>query len=315
METAGAPPLPKPHHSSFRKAILRGLGVAMPPLLTVVLFLWGWNAIDSYVLRPMENGIRGLLVFVRKDIKTEMPAGALKTDRGFSANGLTYVPGPGNQRFLPAYAVQYVDEHLDQLDPFQASPTSALAYWHLYVQMVYLPRYVVVPVFLIVFIIFMYFLGRLFAFGIGNMLVAWMEGWIHRLPLISNVYGSVKQVTDFFFSDHHIEFNRVVAVEYPRKGIWSIGFVTGQSFAELSDAANEPMLSVLMPTSPMPMTGFTVSVKRSEAIDLNITIDQAVQFVVSCGVVIPSHQLPTANRTRLPVNASLDSSTKPNLSP
>ena len=60
----------------------------------------------------------------------------------------------------------------------------------------------------------------------------------------------------------------------------------------IADATGEPMLSILMPTSPMPMTGFTVTVKKSEAIDLDLTIDEAIQFVVSCGVVVPSQQIP-----------------------
>jgi uncharacterized membrane protein len=91
-------------------------------------------------------------------------------------------------------------------------------------------------------------------------------------------------------TEREIEFNRVVAVQYPRKGIWSIGFVTGESMADIRAAANEPVLSVLMPTSPMPVTGFTVTVMKSEAVDLNVTVDQAIQFIVSCGVVVPKHQ-------------------------
>ena len=81
------------------------------------------------------------------------------------------------------------------------------------------------------------------------------------------------------------------AVEYPRRGLWSIGFVTGESMLDITAAANEPVLSVLIPTSPMPVTGFTITVRKSEAVDLNITIDQAIQFVVSCGVVIPPQQI------------------------
>ena len=96
--------------------------------------------------------------------------------------------------------------------------------------------------------------------------------------------------TDFAFSERDIEFNRVVAIQYPREGIWSLGFVTGNSMREIAEATGEPMLSVLMPTSPMPMTGFTVTVKKSEAIDLNLTVDEAIQFIVSCGVVVPMQQ-------------------------
>ena len=93
------------------------------------------------------------------------------------------------------------------------------------------------------------------------------------------------------FSEREIEYTRVVAVEYPRKGIWSLGMVTGESMLDIRSAANEPVLSVLVPTSPMPFTGFTVTVKKSETVDLNITIDQAFQFIVSCGVVVPPQQV------------------------
>jgi uncharacterized membrane protein len=111
-----------------------------------------------------------------------------------------------------------------------------------------------------------------------------------RLPVISTVYSAVKQVTDFLFSERQIEYNRVVAIEYPRRGIWSLGFVTSDSMLEISTAAGEPLVSILIPTSPMPVTGYTMSVPRRDVMDLNITIDQAFQFCVSCGVLVPPHQ-------------------------
>jgi uncharacterized membrane protein len=133
-------------------------------------------------------------------------------------------------------------------------------------------------------------LGKFLAAGMGRWIWASTEALIFRLPVIRHVYSAVKQVTDFVFTEQEIEFNRVVAVEYPRKGIWSIGFVTGESMLDIRSAANEPVLSVLMPTSPMPATGFTVTVRKSETIDLDLTVDQAIQFIVSCGVVVPDHQ-------------------------
>ena len=128
------------------------------------------------------------------------------------------------------------------------------------------------------------------AAGVGRIFVNAIEALIARLPIVRNVYSAVKQVTDFVFSEREIEFNRVVAVQYPSKGIWSIGFVTGESMLDIRSAANEPVLSVLMPTSPMPATGFTITVRKSETIDLELTVDQAIQFIVSCGVVVPQHQ-------------------------
>lgn len=296
---------PAPARGTFRRAVLRGLGVVMPPLLTLVLFIWAWNAIENYVLRPLETGIRYAVVWNFKDIRTQAPQDAILADPakpqdGFTYKGIPYVPDSTGSRFLPLYVVSYVTENLDRLDPYQPLPVTATAYWHRYVELRYLPRTVVVPVFLILFLAVLYFLGRIFTHGLGRWLLTQFDGFINRLPLVSNVYGSVKQVTDFVFSDREIEFNRVVAIEYPRKGIWSIGFVTGQSMLDISAAANEPVLSVLMPTSPMPMTGFTVTVRKSEALDLNITIDQAIQFVVSCGVVVPGpQQLQGSSRLQL----------------
>lgn len=277
---------------TIRGAILRGLGVLLPPLLTIVVLIWAWNAISNYVLRPMETGVRYAVVWGIGDVMKAAPSEATATDGirrldGFTYNGERYVPDATGRRFLPEHVVRYVEDNLDRLGPYEVSPVTANAYWHRYVELRYLPRSFVVPLFLLVFLTVLYFLGKVFAHGIGRWFVTSTEAGINRIPIVNKVYGSVKQVTDFAFSEREIEFNRVVAVEYPRKGIWSIGFVTGNGLTEISVVAGEPMLAVLMPTSPMPMTGFTIQVPRSQAVDLALTIDEAIQFVVSCGVVCP----------------------------
>jgi uncharacterized membrane protein len=280
--------------------MFRGLGVVLPPLLTLVVLIWAWNAIESYVLRPMETGVRHAMVLVltRDQIKREAPKDAVLVNpavpsEGFTYQGERFVLDPARGKFLPEYVVEFVDNNLDRLGPYQTPPVTANAYWHRYVELRFLPRTFIVPLFLLVFLSALYFLGRVFAHGIGRWFVNSLEAGVNRIPLVNKVYGSVKQVTDFAFSEREIEFNRVVAVEYPREGIWSIGFVTGNGFPDIAKAAGEPVLSVLMPTSPMPMTGFTITVRRSEAIDLDMTVDEAIQFCVSCGVVVPSRRLPT----------------------
>ena len=283
----------------FRSAVLRGLGVALPPLLTIVVLIWAWNTIESYVLRPMESVVRSSVVWYMESnngtVSDPPPnafteEGAKRAD-GFTYDGYAYVLDPVTaQRFLPKYVVDKVDENIDYFGPDAVRPASANAYWHRYVQLVWMPRSLVLPIFLIVFLTLLYFLGRLFTFGIGRWFVRAFDAGILRIPLINKVYGSVKQVTDFAFNEREIEFNSVVALQYPREGIWSLGFATGSSMKELSELTGEPMLSVLMPTSPMPMTGFTVTVKKSETIELDLTIDEAIQFVVSCGVVVPIQQ-------------------------
>lgn len=290
-------PVPDSRAITYRRAMFRGLGVVLPPLLTLVLLIWAWNAIESYVLKPMETGARHGLVLAMSQIKREVPKDAVLVNPAVPAEGFTfqddrYVLDPARSKFLPEYVVKFVDDNLDHLGPYQTPPVTANAYWHRYVELRYLPRTFIVPLFLLVFLSALYFLGRLFAHGIGRWFVNSLEAGVNRIPLVNKVYGSVKQVTDFVFSEREIEFNRVVAIEYPREGIWSVGFVTGNGLPGITKAAGEPVLSVLMPTSPMPMTGFTVTVRRSEAIDLDMTVDEAIQFCVSCGVVVPSRRLP-----------------------
>jgi uncharacterized membrane protein len=176
----------------------------------------------------------------------------------------------------------------------EETPKTGRGVYREYVDLTYLPPYYVVPFFLAVFVLLLYLLGRFMAARLGRLFWGVFERGIHRLPLVRNVYSSVKQVSDFLFSEREVEYTRVVAVEYPRKGVWALGLVTGESMLDIRSAANEPVLSVLVPTSPMPVTGFTVTVLKSETVDLNITIDQAFQFIVSCGVVVPPQQLQAA---------------------
>ena len=285
----------------MRKAIVRGLAIVMPPLLTLVFFLWFWNIVDSYILQPVEATVRYTIVWTIADIRADQevfrdydykvksgqanaPSVPFKELDTWSSGGI--VLARVNKNWIPQRVFETV-----AADPGNQPPHSASAYYHRYVQIEHLPRHLVIPAFLSVFILVLYFLGRLFAFGFGRIIWNQIEKLIDRLPIISNVYSSVKQVTDFAFSDNEFQFNRVVAVEYPRRGLWSIGFVTGESMLDIKNAANEPLLSVLMPTSPMPATGFVISVPKSETVDLNITIDQGdpvLRFLRCCGSIPPT---------------------------
>jgi len=135
-----------------------------------------------------------------------------------------------------------------------------------------------------------YIFGRFIASFIGRTIWRRVERGIFRLPIIKQVYPPVKQVTDLLFSDRKIEFSRVVAVTYPRKGIWSLGLVTSLGMKVLQ-GPDKDMLTVFIPSSPMPVTGYTVTVRRDEVVDLPISIDEALRFTVSGGVVLPMNQI------------------------
>jgi len=128
-----------------------------------------------------------------------------------------------------------------------------------------------------------YFLGTF----IGNRLLRFVESWLVHVPLLRRIYPGAKQVSEFFFSERAVEFRRVVAVEYPRRGVWAIGFVTGRSFHALSEKTEQELITVFVPSSPTPFTGYIVCVPRREVIDLPITVDEAFQYTISGGVIMP----------------------------
>ena len=328
----------------FRRAVLRGFGVVLPPLLTVVILLWIGNSIQKFILTPVEWASRQCIVwFMNEDNSKEVEIAAAKQlnpartttsdgqddgkseqtelqrlasaverierqligpfsdtrqlpanesgrqDRRFKYEDEVYVKIP-NGEWVPAHIVEQVREHAAATG-VPLTTVTARGYFNYYVEHRILRKGVVIPVFFAGFILLMYLLGKFLAAGVGHFAWKSLESVIAQLPIIRTVYNSVKQVTDFFVGESDIDFQRVVAVEYPRKGIWSLGFVTGESLMTIRGAAQEPVVSVLMPTSPVPGTGFTISVRKSETIDLAIPIDQALQFVVSCGVVVPEHEI------------------------
>ncbi len=132
-----------------------------------------------------------------------------------------------------------------------------------------------------------YILGRFVASLFGRFVWSVTEKGLFRLPIIKAVYPYVKQITDFMFSDHRMDFSRVVAIEYPRKGSWSIGLVTAPGMRTLTNVLGSDLLTVFIPSSPTPVTGYTLTVRRDEVIDLPITLDEAIKFAVSGGVIMP----------------------------
>ena len=236
----------------FRRAVLRGLAVLLPPLLTIVIFLWVGNTVATYLLEPMEAGARRLLITQFQTEILEADAVSLEQIRdGQEENYLRPYQRTGDGQLVPSWMYDFVESEITG-----AMPDSATQIVRIYVDQKFLRRHIVIPIFLCVFVLVLYLLGKFLAAGVGRFFWMQFERVINRLPLVRNVYSSVKQVTDFMFSEREIEYTRVVAVEYPRKGIWTIAMVTGESMLDIRCAANEPVLSVLVPTSPMPFTGF-----------------------------------------------------------
>jgi uncharacterized membrane protein len=324
---SSAPPTPAParQRSSATYFFLRGVAITLPPVLTLLILLWAANGFNTYVIQPINTVVRYALATIHNDIRARdllvaPPAGfpslpewkrnylvdqeLEKSLEGFSGiqsdlllsdewSPHVFVPmgrAPNPTQFVPLADYELVFKHIRP----QPAPTTPIG---LYMEIASVRSigswWLLSAVSLSIAIVAMYFVGRFVTARIGKWFVRKIEGILVRVPLVRNVYSTVKQVTDFVLSDREVEFQRVVALEYPRAGSWTLGFVTGEGMLDCAAEVREPMLTVLVPTSPVPAGGFTVMVTRSSVIDLDLTVDQAVQFVVSCGVLIPPHQRPS----------------------
>ena len=122
---------------------------------------------------------------------------------------------------------------------------------------------------------------------IGERLLAYWEALLGRIPIVRSIYSSVKQVSDTILSTDGQAFRQALLVQYPRPGVWTIGFVTGAPASEVRRRIESDKLSVYVPTTPNPTSGFFLMMPREQTIELDMSVDQALKYVVSMGVVAP----------------------------
>jgi len=121
----------------------------------------------------------------------------------------------------------------------------------------------------------------------GKFFVRLGDQIVSKMPFISSVYSLLKQVFETFFSEKKQSFNQVVLLEYPRKGVWVIGFVSAETSGETAKKLNGKMLNVFVPTTPNPTSGFLIFVPENEVIKLKMSVEEGLKFVISCGIVTP----------------------------
>ncbi len=122
---------------------------------------------------------------------------------------------------------------------------------------------------------------------IGEALVRWWEVLLSRIPIVRSIYSSVKQVSDTVLSPNGQAFRKALLVQYPRRGVWTIAFQTGAPAEEIRESVQREMVSVYVPTTPNPTSGFFLMIPRDEAVELRMSVDEALKYVVSMGVVAP----------------------------
>jgi uncharacterized membrane protein len=129
---------------------------------------------------------------------------------------------------------------------------------------------------------------------VGRKLVQWGDRVVSRIPVVRSIYSSVKQVSDTLFSESGNAFRTAVLVQWPREGVWTVAFITGAPGGEVAAYLRDDYVSVYVPTTPNPTGGYFVMLRRSECVELDMSVDAALRYIVSMGVVAPADPAPVA---------------------
>ena len=140
--------------------------------------------------------------------------------------------------------------------------------------------------------------GLLTANIIGQKLVSFWEGVLWRIPVVKSIYWSIKQVSDTLFSSQGEAFRKALLVQYPREGLWTIAFMTGQPGGDVINHLKGEYISVYVPTTPNPTSGFFLMMPKSDVIELYMSVDAALKYIISLGVVSPN----LVNKDNLTIN-------------
>lgn len=131
------------------------------------------------------------------------------------------------------------------------------------------------------------FTGLLAANFIGEKLVRWWNALLSRIPVVNSVYKAVKQVSDTLFAPNGNAFRKALLVQYPRHGAWTIAFLTGRPGGDIKNHLDGDYVSVYVPTTPNPTSGFFLMMPRADVVELDMTVDEALKYIISMGVVAP----------------------------
>jgi uncharacterized membrane protein len=181
--------------------------------------------------------------------------------------------------------VQMVDSNVARLIPAAYNPQN------------YLP--VSVPgLGLLFMVVLLTLVGMLTAGFVGRRIMRLGEAMLNRMPIVRTIYGTLKQIFETVLSQSSQSFREVVLIEYPRRGIWALGFVTGTTRGEIQERVEPQLINVFMPTTPNPTSGFLLFVPREEVIRLDMSVEEGIKMVISSGIVSPERVQEAAVRAR-----------------
>jgi uncharacterized membrane protein len=185
--------------------------------------------------------------------------------------------------YLAWLFITFVDSKVTPLIPDPYNPNN------------YLP-FAVPGLGLLILVLGMILVGALTAGFMGRLWVRLSEQMLARMPVIRNIYSAVKQILETVLADQSAAFREAVLIEYPRRGIWAIGFITGRTKGEVQNMTEDESINVFLPTTPNPTSGFLLFVPKPDIIPLSMTVEEAIKMVISGGIITPPDRRPPQER-------------------
>ena len=311
-----------PSNPSATRIFLRGLAITLPPILTLFILFGILHGINDFIVQPISWPGRSCIAQAVVQQQTRPSAELTKPDglpslpfrerqylvsndqRKMLLEQLVHATPETREREtilvreqlkrvayvqFDSLAVPYNDyaEVYDRLGPLKMPKTATGVYMELAATRNFQPWFHFTAIAIVISVALVYSVGRIVTHRLGAWFVVRVGAFVTGVPLVGAIYTSVKHITDFFLAEKDPKYRRVVAIQYPRPGIWTLAFVTGDGMSECVQVAGEPLVNVLIPSAPVPFAGYTMNVKQSEILDLDMTLDQAIQYVMSCGVIVP----------------------------
>ncbi|MDP6804965.1 MAG: DUF502 domain-containing protein [Rhodospirillales bacterium] len=185
--------------------------------------------------------------------------------------------------YLAWLLISFVDRRITPLIPEQYNPES------------YLP-FALPGLGVVIMVVGLTLIGAVTAGFVGRLWMRISERLLSGMPVIRNIYATVKQIIETIVAQKSQAFREAVLVEYPRRGIWAIGFMTGKTEGEVQNLTKETVTNVFLPTTPNPTSGFLLFVPTKDLVPLSMTVEEAIKMVISGGIVTPADQRPKSVR-------------------
>ena len=199
--------------------------------------------------------------------------------RGYFFAGVLVIALISITVYIAWLLISFIDGHVFALLPPVYNPET------------YLP-FSIPGIGLLVMVVGLTLVGALTAGYLGRLFLRLSEGILNRMPVVRGIYGAAKQIVETVVSNKSTAFREVVLVEYPRKGIWTMGFLTGRTVDQVGEVAGPRLVNVFVPTTPNPTSGFLLFVPESDIRRLEMTVEEAIKLIISTGIVTPPARRP-----------------------